>query len=174
MTNLSSVSLFTPMRKYHHLPSLLFPRTHTVKPLISLILNFINPKVTLFYPLLTPLSLSFCLLDKLFGKRLLQARHYIMSRKSWLKMVPTENCDILMTFPGMSGSDPSSLFVLWWIPSFISAFGGRPASEDLVYSHGTIKFHPFMVPAATDHVFPQCFYGSCSRGMEEFCSLAHT
>ncbi|KAA8587703.1 hypothetical protein FQN60_016565, partial [Etheostoma spectabile] len=37
-------------------------------------------------------------LDKLFGKRLLQARHYIMSRKSWLKMVPTENCDILMTF----------------------------------------------------------------------------
>ncbi|XP_040924081.1 anoctamin-8 isoform X2 [Betta splendens] len=38
-------------------------------------------------------------LDKLFGKRLLQARHYIMSRKSWLKMVPTENCDILMTFP---------------------------------------------------------------------------
>ncbi|XP_029309461.1 LOW QUALITY PROTEIN: anoctamin-8 [Cottoperca gobio] len=38
-------------------------------------------------------------LDKLFGKHLLQARHYIMSRKSWLKMVPTENCDILMTFP---------------------------------------------------------------------------
>lgn len=48
-------------------------------------------------PLLPPpLPLS----DKLFGKRLLQARHYIMSRKSWLKMVPTENCDILMTFPG--------------------------------------------------------------------------
>ncbi|CAI5641618.1 unnamed protein product [Oreochromis niloticus] len=38
-------------------------------------------------------------LDKLFGKPLLQARHFIMSRKSWLKMVPTENCDILMTFP---------------------------------------------------------------------------
>ncbi|KAJ4936274.1 hypothetical protein JOQ06_000873 [Pogonophryne albipinna] len=38
-------------------------------------------------------------LNKLFGKHLLQARHYIMSRKSWLKMVPTENCDILMTFP---------------------------------------------------------------------------
>uniref|UniRef100_A0A669BCP0 Anoctamin n=1 Tax=Oreochromis niloticus TaxID=8128 RepID=A0A669BCP0_ORENI len=37
--------------------------------------------------------------DKLFGKPLLQARHFIMSRKSWLKMVPTENCDILMTFP---------------------------------------------------------------------------
>ncbi|XP_008431643.1 anoctamin-8-like isoform X2 [Poecilia reticulata] len=37
--------------------------------------------------------------DKLFGKRLLLARHYINSRKSWLKMVPTQNCDILMTFP---------------------------------------------------------------------------
>lgn len=50
--------------------------------------------LTLVHPALFSLS------DKLFGKRLLQARHYIMSRKSWLKMVPTENCDILMTFPG--------------------------------------------------------------------------
>lgn len=39
-------------------------------------------------------------LDKLFGKRLSQARQYIMSHKSWLKMVPTEDCDILMTFSG--------------------------------------------------------------------------
>ncbi|KAK7944666.1 hypothetical protein WMY93_000394 [Mugilogobius chulae] len=44
-------------------------------------------------------SAPYAVLDKLFGKRLLQARRYIMSRKSWLKMVPTENCDILMTFP---------------------------------------------------------------------------
>lgn len=59
----------------------------------------------------TPLSLSLfpplSLSDKLFGKRLLQARHYIMSRKSWLKMVPTESCDILMTFPGVFGSSSS-------------------------------------------------------------------
>lgn len=47
--------------------------------------------------------------DKLFGKRLLQARHYIMSRKSWLKMMPTENCDIMMTFPGMEESALSCL-----------------------------------------------------------------
>ncbi|KAF3858481.1 hypothetical protein F7725_011682, partial [Dissostichus mawsoni] len=47
----------------------------------------------------TALSPSGCSVNKLFGKHLLQARHYIMSRKSWLKMVPTENCDILMTFP---------------------------------------------------------------------------
>lgn len=162
MTNLSSVSLFASNEKIS--PSAQPPSlTHTVKPLISLILNFINPKLTLLassHP-----STPFCLLDKLFGKRLLQARHYIMSRKSWLKMVPTENCDILMTFPGMLNSGLSSLFVLWWIPSFVSVFGGRPASEDLVYSHGTIKFHPFTIPAARDYVFLRCFYGSCSRGM---------
>ncbi|KAK3533029.1 hypothetical protein QTP70_006222 [Hemibagrus guttatus] len=39
-------------------------------------------------------------LDKLFGKRLLQAGRYIMSHKSWMKTVPTENCDVLMTFAG--------------------------------------------------------------------------
>ncbi|XP_045062176.1 anoctamin-8-like isoform X3 [Coregonus clupeaformis] len=38
-------------------------------------------------------------LDKLFGKRLSQASRYIMSHKSWLKMVPTEDCELLMTFP---------------------------------------------------------------------------
>ncbi|CAB1325932.1 unnamed protein product, partial [Coregonus sp. 'balchen'] len=38
-------------------------------------------------------------LDTLFGKRLSQARRYIMSHKSWLKMVPTEDCELLMTFP---------------------------------------------------------------------------
>ncbi|XP_030921036.1 anoctamin-8 [Geospiza fortis] len=37
--------------------------------------------------------------DKLFGKRLLQAGRYIMSHKAWMKTVPTENCDVLMTFP---------------------------------------------------------------------------
>uniref|UniRef100_A0A1A8J2G6 Anoctamin n=2 Tax=Nothobranchius kuhntae TaxID=321403 RepID=A0A1A8J2G6_NOTKU len=50
-------------------------------------------------------------LDKLFGKRLVLARHYIISRKSWLKMVPTENCDILMTFPGTT-DDHTLLWLL--------------------------------------------------------------
>lgn len=47
-----------------------------------------------------PLFLCFCLSDKLFGKRLLQAGRHIMSHKSWMKTVPTENCDVLMTFAG--------------------------------------------------------------------------
>nr|XP_054593223.1 anoctamin-8 isoform X2 [Nothobranchius furzeri] len=50
-------------------------------------------------------------LDKLFGKRLVLARHYIISRKSWLRMVPTENCDILMTFPGTT-DDHTLLWLL--------------------------------------------------------------
>lgn len=40
--------------------------------------------------------------DKLFGKRLLQAGRHIMSHKSWMKTVPTENCDVLMTFAGQT------------------------------------------------------------------------
>lgn len=26
-----------------------------------------------------------------------------MSHKAWMKTVPTENCDVLMTFPGREG-----------------------------------------------------------------------
>lgn len=48
------------------------------------------------------ISVSLWLIDKLFGKRLLQAGRYIMSHKSWMKTVPTENCDVLMTFAGPS------------------------------------------------------------------------
>uniref|UniRef100_A0A8I5ZL96 Anoctamin n=1 Tax=Rattus norvegicus TaxID=10116 RepID=A0A8I5ZL96_RAT len=40
-------------------------------------------------------------LDKLFGKRLLQAGRYLVSHKAWMKTVPTEDCDVLMTFPGI-------------------------------------------------------------------------
>lgn len=70
--------------------------THALCHLFQSLLTWILLPVTL-----SPGSPHCPLLsDKLFGKRLLQARHYIMSRKSWLKMVPTENCDILMTFPG--------------------------------------------------------------------------
>lgn len=47
-----------------------------------------------------PLPPSLSPADKLFGKRLLQAGRYIMSHKAWMKTVPTENCDVLMTFPG--------------------------------------------------------------------------
>uniref|UniRef100_A0A8C8LRB0 Anoctamin n=1 Tax=Oncorhynchus tshawytscha TaxID=74940 RepID=A0A8C8LRB0_ONCTS len=47
---------------------------------------------------------------KLFGKRLLQAGRYIMSHKSWMKTVPTENCDVLMTF-----SDRTDDHTLLWL-----------------------------------------------------------
>ena len=69
-----------------------------------------------FFP--TPplfLSLSLCLSlfslslpppEKLFGKRLLQAGRHMMSQKSWMKTVPTENCDVLMTFAGAVDAHP--------------------------------------------------------------------
>lgn len=46
--------------------------------------------------------------DKLFGKRLLQAGRYLVSHKAWMKTVPTENCDVLMTFPGTCAHAPSA------------------------------------------------------------------
>uniref|UniRef100_A0A4W3HNR3 Anoctamin n=1 Tax=Callorhinchus milii TaxID=7868 RepID=A0A4W3HNR3_CALMI len=42
---------------------------------------------------------------------LLQAGRYIMSHKSWMKTVPTENCDVLMTFPDMT-DDHTLLWLL--------------------------------------------------------------
>lgn len=30
----------------------------------------------------------------------MQAGRYLVSHKAWMKTVPTENCDVLMTFPG--------------------------------------------------------------------------
>lgn len=87
-----------------------------------------------------------------------------MSRKSWLKMVPTENCDILMTFPGTVSSNLSSLSVLRWMPHCgetsaptLNVFGGQPATQDLKRSLGTIRSHPFTVPVSTDQPCQQCF-----------------
>lgn len=31
----------------------------------------------------------------------MQAGRYLVSHKAWMKTVPTENCDVLMTFPGI-------------------------------------------------------------------------
>uniref|UniRef100_A0A3B3XDK8 Anoctamin n=1 Tax=Poecilia mexicana TaxID=48701 RepID=A0A3B3XDK8_9TELE len=46
---------------------------------------------------------------KLFGKRLLQAGRHILSHKSWMKTVPTENCDVLMTFALLRGAEEMGL-----------------------------------------------------------------
>ncbi len=75
--------------------SLLLTLFNFEKVTLSLSLS-LSPSVSLSLSL--PLSLS----DKLFGKRLLQAGRHIMSHKSWMKTVPTENCDVLMTFAGQA------------------------------------------------------------------------
>ncbi|MXQ93459.1 hypothetical protein E5288_WYG021201 [Bos mutus] len=53
-------------------------------------------------------------LDKLFGKRLLQVGRYLVSHKAWMKTVPTENCDVLMTFP-----DTTDDHTLLWLLNHI-------------------------------------------------------
>uniref|UniRef100_UPI0037E878E6 anoctamin-8 isoform X3 n=1 Tax=Semicossyphus pulcher TaxID=241346 RepID=UPI0037E878E6 len=84
-------------------------------------------------------------LDKLFGKRLLQARHYIMSRKSWLKMVPTENCDILMTFP-----DTIDDHTLLWLLNQIRV--GIPQVSMQVRQHKHAQTHAFFITTTFENL----------------------
>ncbi|XP_071382991.1 anoctamin-8 [Centroberyx affinis] len=84
-------------------------------------------------------------LDKLFGKRLLQARHYIMSRKSWLKMVPTDNCDILMTFP-----DTIDDHTLLWLLNQIRV--GIPQVSIQVRQHKHTQGHAFFITSTFENL----------------------
>ncbi|KAM8849641.1 anoctamin-8-like isoform 2-T2 [Spinachia spinachia] len=84
-------------------------------------------------------------LDKLFGKRFLQARHYIMSRKSWLKMVPTENCDILMTFP-----DSIDDHTLLWLLNQIRV--GIPQVSIQLRQHKHTQAHAFFITTTFENL----------------------
>ncbi|XP_068995688.1 anoctamin-8 isoform X2 [Embiotoca jacksoni] len=84
-------------------------------------------------------------LDKLFGKRLLQARLYIMSRKSWLKMVPTENCDILMTFP-----DTMDDHTLLWLLNQVRV--GIPQVSIQVRQHKHTQAHAFFITTTFENL----------------------
>ncbi|XP_026230983.1 anoctamin-8 isoform X2 [Anabas testudineus] len=95
-------------------------------------------------------------LDKLFGKRLLQARHYIMSRKSWLKMVPTENCDILMTFP-----DTIDDHTLLWLLNQIRV--GIPQVSIQVRQHKHTQAHAFFITTT----FESLLRGAEQMGMHK-------
>uniref|UniRef100_H3D0F3 Anoctamin n=1 Tax=Tetraodon nigroviridis TaxID=99883 RepID=H3D0F3_TETNG len=94
--------------------------------------------------------------DKLFGKRLLQARHYIMSRKSWLKMVPTENCDILMTFP-----DTIDDHTLLWLLNQMRV--GIPQVSIQVRQHKHTRTHAFFITTA----FEKACAGAEQMGMHK-------
>ncbi|XP_023191343.1 anoctamin-8-like isoform X1 [Xiphophorus maculatus] len=83
--------------------------------------------------------------DKLFGKRLLLARHYINSRKSWLKMVPTQNCDILMTFP-----DTIDDHSLLWLLNQIRV--GIPQVSIQVRQHKHTQTHAFFITTTFENL----------------------
>ncbi|KAM6990312.1 anoctamin-8-like isoform 4-T4 [Tautogolabrus adspersus] len=95
-------------------------------------------------------------LEKLFGKRLLQARHYIMSRKSWLKMVPTENCDILMTFP-----DNIDDHTLLWLLNKIRV--GIPQVSIQIRQHKHTQTHAFFITTT----FENLLQGAEQMGMHK-------
>ncbi|XP_064187649.1 anoctamin-8 isoform X1 [Anguilla rostrata] len=90
-------------------------------------------------------------LDKLFGKRLLQAGRYIMSHKSWMKTVPTENCDVLMTF-----TDSTDDHTLLWLLNHIRL--GIPELIIQIRHHKQTRVYAFFVTAT---------YENLLRGAEE-------
>uniref|UniRef100_A0A7N8XJA0 Anoctamin n=1 Tax=Mastacembelus armatus TaxID=205130 RepID=A0A7N8XJA0_9TELE len=89
--------------------------------------------------------------DKLFGKRLLQAGRHIMSHKSWMKTVPTENCDVLMTF-----ADATDDHTLLWLLNHIRL--GIPELIIQIRHHKHTRVYAFFVTAT---------YENLLRGAEE-------
>ncbi|XP_052425378.1 anoctamin-8-like [Carassius gibelio] len=98
-----------------------------------------------------PQPTSAGVLDKLFGKRLLQAGRHIMSHKSWMKTVPTENCDVLMTFP-----DTTDDHTLLWLLNHIRL--GIPELIIQIRHHKHTRMYAFFVTAT---------YENLLRGAEE-------
>ncbi|KAF4107720.1 anoctamin-8 isoform X2 [Onychostoma macrolepis] len=98
-----------------------------------------------------PQTTSAGVLDKLFGKRLLQAGRHIMSHKSWMKTVPTENCDVLMTFP-----DTTDDHTLLWLLNHIRL--GIPELIIQIRHHKHTRMYAFFVTAT---------YENLLRGAEE-------
>ncbi|XP_056374204.1 anoctamin-8 isoform X2 [Hyla sarda] len=90
-------------------------------------------------------------LDKLFGKRLLQAGRYITSHKSWMRTVPTENCDVVMTFP-----DTTDDHTLLWLLNHVRL--GIPELIMQIRHHRHTKIYAFFVTAT---------YENLLRGAEE-------
>ncbi|XP_041861945.1 anoctamin-8 isoform X2 [Melanotaenia boesemani] len=98
-----------------------------------------------------PQQSSSGVLDKLFGKRLLQAGRHIMSHKSWMKTVPTENCDVLMTF-----ADTTDDHTLLWLLNHIRL--GIPELIIQIRHHKHTRVYAFFITAT---------YENLLRGAEE-------
>ncbi|CAG5863793.1 unnamed protein product [Menidia menidia] len=108
----------------------------------------VTPTVSPSFP---PFPCCLCLSDKLFGKRLLQAGRHIMSHKSWMKTVPTENCDVLMTF-----ADFTDDHTLLWLLNHIRL--GIPELIIQIRHHKHTRVYAFFITAT---------YENLLRGAEE-------
>ncbi|KAM9384741.1 anoctamin-8 [Pholidichthys leucotaenia] len=96
-------------------------------------------------PAASPPQTSSGVLDKLFGKRLLQAGRHIMSHKSWMKTVPTENCDVLMTF-----ADTTDDHTLLWLLNHIRL--GIPELIIQIRHHKHTRVYAFFVTATYENL----------------------
>uniref|UniRef100_A0A3Q0RYR9 Anoctamin n=1 Tax=Amphilophus citrinellus TaxID=61819 RepID=A0A3Q0RYR9_AMPCI len=99
----------------------------------------------------TQMAFGIFFLYKLFGKRLLQAGRHIMSHKSWMKTVPTENCDVLMTF-----ADATDDHTLLWLLNHIRL--GIPELIIQIRHHKHTRVYAFFITAT---------YENLLRGAEE-------
>ncbi|XP_051929919.1 anoctamin-8 [Hippocampus zosterae] len=92
-----------------------------------------------------PQSSGSGVLEKLFGKRLLQAGRHVMSHKSWMKTVPTENCDVLMTF-----ADSTDDHTLLWLLNHIRL--GIPELIIQIRHHKQTRVYAFFVTATYENL----------------------
>ncbi|KAG8594942.1 hypothetical protein GDO81_001373 [Engystomops pustulosus] len=84
-------------------------------------------------------------------ERLLQAGRYITSHKSWMRTVPTENCDVVMTFP-----DTTDDHTLLWLLNHVRL--GIPELIMQIRHHRHTRIYAFFVTAT---------YENLLRGAEE-------
>ncbi|KAL8177905.1 UNVERIFIED_CONTAM: Anoctamin-8 [Gekko kuhli] len=96
--------------------------------------------------------------DKLFGRRLLQAGRYVMSHKSWMKTVPTENCDVLMTLP-----DTTDDHTLLWLLNHIRL--GIPELIIQIRHHKHTRVYALFVTATYERQVPPGGMAGVRRGV---------
>ncbi|XP_002660858.1 anoctamin-8 [Danio rerio] len=100
--------------------------------------------------------MSSAVLEKLLRGRLFHARQYLMRHKSTITMAPTENCDILMTFP-----DTTDDHTLLWLLNQIRL--GIPQIRIQIRQHKYTHTYAFFITSS----FENLLRGAEQMGMQK-------
>ncbi|XDV27249.1 hypothetical protein PO909_030811 [Leuciscus waleckii] len=100
--------------------------------------------------------MSSAVLEKLLRGRLFHARQYLMGHKSSISMAPTENCDILMTFP-----DTTDDHTLLWLLNQIRL--GIPQIRIQIRQHKYTHTYAFFIAST----FENLLRGAEQMGMQK-------